>query len=106
MLWMKIHVGGQLWKVYLVSPKHKKLKGGDLNGSCHYEESKIYISKALDGEARDDTLLHELLHALMFVTGADKAYGGDAVKEEALVSALTPALHRVLVDLGFRVPRW
>jgi hypothetical protein len=54
--------------------------------------------------AVEDTLLHELLHAMMFVSGADKIYDGDPVKEERLVTALTPTLHRLLKDLGLKFP--
>lgn len=110
MKWLALHVGGQKWSVYLVSSKSKYLIDEDtdepLDGRCIYAKNRICINRELDEEARQDILLHELLHALLYVTGAEKAYGGDAKKEEALVSALTPTLHRLLKDLGFRFPRY
>lgn len=107
MKWLALHVGGQKWSVYLVSPKSRRLLRDDGTyalAHCFYDECRIYISRTLDEGAREDTLLHELLHALLFVSGADKAYGGDAEKDEDLVGALTPMLHRLLKDLGFRFP--
>lgn len=108
MKWLALFLGGQKWSVYLVSPnsKHLILEGGErCHGRCFYDTCRIYISKALDEGAREDALLHELLHALLYVSGAEKAYSGDPKKDEDLVGALTPMLHRLLKDLGFRFPR-
>lgn len=108
MKWLALRLGGQRWSVYLVSPQSKHLaceKGNRRHGSCDYESSRIFVSKALEQSARDDVLLHELLHALLYVTGAETAYGGDPKKDEHVVSCLTPTLHQVLRDLGFRFPR-
>lgn len=108
MKWLSLHIGGQKWSVFLVSPKSKWLWDEDEEvynlGKCHYDQCRICISKALDAGAREDTLLHELLHALLFITGAEKVYGGDREKDEKLVTALTPTMHRLLKDLGFRFP--
>lgn len=108
MKWLDVHIGGQRWGVYLVGPKSKYLlneeRGFD-SGKCHYDKCRIAISKALDEQAREDTLWHELLHALLYVTGAEKVYDCDADKDEELVAKLTPAMHRLLKDLGFRFPR-
>lgn len=110
MKWLVVHVGGQKWTVYLVSARSKYLTDEDtgepLDGRCVYSKNRICINRELDEEARQDILLHELLHALLYVSGADKVYGGDAEKDEQLVTALTPILHRLLKDLGFRFPRY
>lgn len=110
MKWLVFFIGGQKWNVFLVSPTSKHLKNDEhcnfLGGKCDYQKCRIYISKALDEALREDTLLHELLHALLFVTGAEKVYDCDGEKDETLVSALTPTLHRLLKDLGFRFPRY
>ncbi len=102
-LWLKLHIGGQLWRIYIVPSRSKFLDGGA--GRCDYNACKIYISKAQDDQAREDTLWHELLHALLYVSGAERAYNGDPKIDEALVSVLTPVMHRLLKDLGFRFPR-
>jgi hypothetical protein len=103
-IWLRLHVGGQRWTVHLVSPKSKHLEG-DHVGRCIYERCAIYIDKTVGEGAREDTLLHELLHAVLFVSGAEKVYGADPKKDEALVAALTPVLHRLLKDLGFVFPK-
>ncbi len=111
MKWLALRIGGQRWGVYLVSPKSKHLVYDDndpCTGMCDYDSQRIYISSALDDSARSDVLLHELLHALMHVVGAQRIFdssGSVEEKDEALVSALTPCLHRLLADLGFRFPR-
>lgn len=105
-LWVSPHIGGQQWKVYLVSPRshHLKEQGKCLAGKCDYPNCRIYISQAQDPQLREDTLLHELLHAALFVSAADQVYEGDPEKDEVLVAALTPCLHRLLKDLGFKFP--
>lgn len=110
MKWLSLHIGGQKWSVFLVSPKSKHLWDPDSGkhnaGFCQYDKCSIYIARDLGEEAREDVLLHELLHALLYVTGGEKVYDCDHEKDEQLVSALTPTLHRVLKDLGFRFPRY
>jgi Zn-dependent peptidase ImmA (M78 family) len=105
--WLSLHIGGQKWGVHVVSPrsKHLKQEGCELDGKCDYQACRIYLSQAMESPLREDTLVHELLHALLFVTGAEKVYDSDASKDESLVQCLTPALHRLLKDLGFRFPK-
>lgn len=107
MTWLRFRIGGQRWRVVLVSPRSKHLLNEDgdrLHGKCDYERAVIYISRTLEGALLVETALHEVLHALLYVTGAERAYDGDHDKDEHLVSALTPALHGVLLDLGFKFP--
>lgn len=100
------HIGGEQWTIYEVAPGNKNLlaDGDRCNGRCCPDECKIYINRDLDPSAKAHTVLHELVHALLHVTGADKVYDMDHDKEEILVSALTPALHRLLKDNGFALP--
>lgn len=107
MKWLATFVGGQRWSVYLVSPnsKHLLVDGEYKAGTCDYVRCRINIANDLDEQAREDTLLHEFIHALLYVTGAQKAYGNSYEAEELLVSAITPSMHRLLKDLGFRFPR-
>jgi hypothetical protein len=105
--WFGPFIGGQAWTVYLVSRNSKFLvheDGRRLNGRCEYARCRIYINRDLDDGALYDALLHEFLHALLHVTGAETAYDGDHDKDEHVVAALTPALHRLLLDMGFAFP--
>lgn len=101
------HIGGEQWTIYEVAPGNKNLKSDDgdrCNGTCLADNCKIYINRDLDPSAKAHAVLHELVHAMLHVTGADKVYEMDGDKEEILVSALTPALHRLLKDNGFSLP--
>jgi hypothetical protein len=105
-VWFRPHIGGEKWTVYLVAKTNKNLWDGDeqCDGRVFYDACKIYIRQDMSPEARTHTLLHELIHALMHVTGAEKAYGCEPGIDEAIVSAITPALHRLLKDFGFGFP--
>lgn len=105
--WFVHYIGGQKWTIYLVSSKSKHLLSDDgdrCNGHCLYEECKIFVNCALNEGALNDTLVHELLHAWLRVSNAASIYEFDSEKDEALVRALTPVLHRSLTDLGLRFP--
>jgi hypothetical protein len=107
MKWLDLRVGGQKWGVYLVPETSKRLRcddGSKAKGMAYFDECRIYISRDVSDEARDELLLHELLHALFRVSGAAHVIDSDK-KEELVVRDTTPLLHRLLVDLGFRFPR-
>jgi Zn-dependent peptidase ImmA (M78 family) len=100
--WLDVRIGGQRWGVYLVGERSKRLEG--CKGQAFFDECRIYISNQVSDEARDELLLHELFHALFRVTGAAHTID-DEEKEEAIVRDVTPTMHRLLVDLGFRFPK-
>lgn len=118
--WLRVHIGGQVWKVVLVGSKSKLLvdhKDELVSGRTWVNRCLIAIDKDLDPQAREDTLLHEILHAAVFVCGAynslQKAVAAepdehpDAAQdlEDDVVHPLTPVLHRILKDLGFSFPK-
>jgi hypothetical protein len=105
-LWLTLLIGGQAWRIYLVGPRSRKLRDGKsiLSGKAEYATNKIYISRNAPDGVREDTLLHELLHVALHVSGADKVYDEDTELDERLVTAVTPTLHRLLLDLGFAFP--
>jgi hypothetical protein len=118
--WLRVHIGGQIWKVVLVGAKSKLLidyKDEHVSGRTWVNRCLIAIDKDLDPQAREDTLLHELLHAAFFVVGAYTKLQEAAVAEPNLhedaaqdlendiVHPLTPVLHRLLKDLHFVFPK-
>lgn len=112
--WLSLHIGGQKWSVYLVSRKSKFLDNSDgerLHGSCHYDTCRIFISKELGEQVLEDTLLHELMHAVFYVSGGTSVIEGampeaDSIKaEEHLIRCVTPVFHRLLKDLEFTFPK-
>lgn len=104
--WLKLQIGGQKWRVHLVSPKskHLVLDGSLCEGVCEFGKTRIFISNGLPEAAREDTLFHELIHALFYVSGARALISNDDV-EERIVGATTPIFHRLLSDLGFVFPK-
>lgn len=106
-IWFKTQIGGQAWTIYLVSPnsKHLVVDGDLLDGKCVYPYCKIYIRNDMAEGATHDTLVHELLHAWVWVSGAGEVYENDYEKDERLVSRLTPYLHRGILDLGGKLPK-
>lgn len=118
--WLRFHIGGQIWKVVLVGAKSKLLvdhKDETVAGRTWVNRCLIAIDKDLDPQAREDTLLHEILHAAVFVCGAyarlQKAVAAepnlheDAAQdlEDDIVHPLAPVLHRLLKDLNFVFPK-
>lgn len=108
MKWLSLHVGGQRIDVHVVRRKHPMLDGND--GMYHPERGRIYLASDLEESPREDTLIHELDHAVNYVAGVNAllreacAEKTDAV-EEQMVTSRTPIWHRLLKDLGFRFPR-
>ncbi len=107
MRWLDLRIGGQRWTVNLVGERSKYLRDDEddaCKGMTYHDECKIYIRRELSEQARDELLLHEILHAVLGVSGAGHVIG-DSEKEELIVRDVTPVLHRILVDLGFRFPK-
>lgn len=111
MKWLSLRIGGQQWRVDLVKSNSRHFEG-DCYGITYPDKCKIYIAKEQDEQAREDTLLHEVLHAAMHVSGGsqeiiDVVEGGDlaARVEEKIVRGLVLVLHPLLKDLGFRFPK-
>ncbi len=115
MKWLALHVGGQKWGVYVVKGGSRLLGADDdekVHGHTYFDKCRIYLSKDQDEQAFEDTFLHELLHAAIYVSGAGNVFASQCKNadkaeeaEEQIVRSLTPVLHRLLKDLGFRFPK-
>lgn len=109
MKWLALSIGGQKISVHVVRRKHTKLDGAD--GSYHPELGCIYLASDLGEGARDDTLIHELDHAVNQISGVNTVLkeacreGTLDAAEEQIVTCRVPLWHRLLRDLGFRFPR-
>lgn len=105
-VWFDVFLGGQLWMVLLVSPNHPRLVDDDCCYGRTYDDlAKIYINDTYADPVVHDTLVHELLHAVIRVTDAHRAMGSNDRREESVVRAMTPVFHRLLVDMGFNFPK-
>lgn len=67
-------------------------------GSTDPKNSRIRIAGWQSPDQQAATLLHEALHAVMFVAGASKLLALDHDAEERLVSLLEPWLRALLID--------
>ncbi len=113
MKWLTPRIGGQKWTVHAVRGTSKHFDAEpdeEVHGVTYDQRCLIYISRDLAPAVRDDVLLHELLHALMSVSGAAHILDEECKEaprkvEERLIRCLTPTLHRLLVDLGFSFPK-
>jgi hypothetical protein len=103
MKWLSVRVGGQRWRVDLVKGNSRHFEGEDCYGITLSDKCRIYIAKEQDEQAREDTLLHELMHAALHVSGASQKLTDGT--EEDIVRGLVLVLHPLLKDLGFRFPR-
>ncbi len=115
MKWLTVHVGGQKWRVDLIRGDSHHFEADEdeqVYGITHADKCKIYIAREQHEQIREDTLLHELLHAVFSVSGASNiltraAEGREAAAklEEDVVTAIAPHLHSCLKDIGFRFPK-
>ncbi len=108
-----LHIGGQEWEIHLVGKRSKFIRqnGKLVDGMCYFDKCRIYICKDNDPQSIEDTLLHEIFHAVMFVCGGSTALRAACIDddaatkaEEAIVAGMTPIFHRVLKDIGFVFP--
>lgn len=88
----KVKIGPHIYIVKL----EKDLSGNHgLMGQSRHTSSEIVIDPNLSGSQLEDTLLHEILHAIQFQT----RFISDGEKDEELaVSRLTPLLLQVIKD--------
>lgn len=90
-------INGEQWKVVLVMPYDVALlmpNGKYAIGACNDSTKTIYISNELHGEAFEETLCHELVHAAMFAY--DVMLERD---EEELVAEIISAFGEEIIDI-------
>lgn len=108
--WFDVPIGPSKWSVLLsvpgVSPALDDEGEFAHEGYCSSQHSRIYVNASLPRDRWPDIVVHELLHAVIYVTGIDTAFGLDLGKEEKLVSQMTPTLCDMLLRGGMlKIPR-
>lgn len=68
--------------------------GSDSYGVTIKEKQKIIIASDLGDDVAIETLFHEILHAVLFVSGADYNMSDD--EEESLISSISPYIVQIL----------
>ena len=85
---MIVRIGGQRWTIERVDEVD-----GKAEGECLRMSNTIRVQKTTHDHERD-TLLHELIHAALAVTGV--THDLDDKEEERLVRAIAPVLNDIL----------
>lgn len=71
-------------------------------GSTHHQTSKIFIDPSSNPILQEETLLHEIIHAIMFVNGFcyrfDTKDSNRLPDEEEIIRSLSPSLHQCIKD--------
>lgn len=113
MTWMTLLIGGQRWSVRVVSRRHPALNenGEKYDGRCRFDTCRIYINRDLSEIEQVEVLFHEIVHAWVRRSGVweilvDGLGEKDAGRyDEMLVSAGSPVLLGLFLDLGFSFPK-
>lgn len=90
----KIKIGGMEYQV-------KEVKFGESNGDvtlgeCHFETADILINENLSDNRKEQTLFHEMLHAMLFEAGSVE------YDNEELVNQLGLIMYQVFKDNDFK----
>lgn len=87
----QIKVGYKNYEIVKTEPTQTLMHGGnECYGEANHDENKIYISTKNSKEEEENTLIHEILHAIEVVFRIDLG--------EERVSRLADALYTVLKD--------
>lgn len=82
-------------KVLGVEFKIRLMPAVDDHGACDGPHRLIMVSEEQDQDEAESTLLHETIHAALFVSGHSETLGSE--REEGIVLALEHALHTLYV---------
>jgi hypothetical protein len=108
-LWLKASVCGHTVPVYYCLPGHPFLVTGGSENSGTYDPTanRVAISSAQTADSACETLLHELLHAFLYLSGVSHTFlkGNDKLEED-IIRTLSPHLFAGLRSSGMlKIPR-
>lgn len=87
----KVKIGSTEWQVIYSD----YLSDDQCHGKCYQEKHEIHIADSLTEEAKEETFIHELLHALCYFSGIQDE---EKLDEEAICNRLGYILHSVLKE--------
>ncbi len=95
-----VRVGYKDIKIKYVRPNYKKWEMTDCFGEYDYRQNIIQIQHDLCGQERANTIIHEIMHAAVSVSGLnqEKAALEKDEHEEAVVNQLTNVMMGVFRD--------
>lgn len=91
-------VGGHTYTTKKV-PTDDDRKGRSNFARVDHSRLLIYVDETLPPTVASCSILHELLHCVMYETGlSSDLYGGKILKEEEVVERVTNSLYQILKD--------
>lgn len=101
-LWLTCPMADTDVRVYLASDDDPDLivEGVPAEGMCLRGEGVVLVNETVPARRRLGVLLHELLHAAVYLSGAKTAVRLSDDREESLVGAIAPLLTHGLVGAG------
>lgn len=90
-----IKILGLTWKTEINSDIARE---GQCYGSTHHTSQKFFFDPDQTDEHMEQTLLHEILHAIWWQTGLNQTFKDQKTVEEQVISSITPLLHQVLKE--------
>ena len=91
----KLKIGGLIWTV---KEDDNVSREGNCYGSTHHTSQNIFLEPRLSIQKRDQTFIHELLHAAWDATGLSANKEFTQEKEELIIRALGNGMHQILND--------
>lgn len=93
----QLKIGGFQWTVEAHADVARE---GDIYGTTHLTTQKIFLDPNIPLQKREQTLLHEIMHAIWWQSGIERG-SEDKKLEERVVHSLSMGLYQVLVDNNF-----
>ncbi|MFW6030181.1 MAG: hypothetical protein ACOCRO_08005 [Halanaerobiales bacterium] len=94
----KVKIGGIDYEVIMVPLKSEELNYGDAIGSITHTDCKIWINKDMPIQKQQETLIHEIIHAIdVFVGDSNCEYF------EENVESFGKVLYQVLRDNNLNI---
>jgi Zn-dependent peptidase ImmA (M78 family) len=90
MLPSKVKISGIDYHIEIA--EHKSVENGVLMGEITYDKATIYINEELNDQLQVSTLLHEIVHGILYHMGSEMN------DNEKFVEGFASGLHQVFKD--------
>lgn len=76
--------------------EHQEVEEGMLMGQIIYHEGRIYLNEVLNDQLKESTLLHEIVHGILYHMGSEMN------DNEEFVEGFSSGLYQVFRDNGWK----
>lgn len=90
-----LKIGGFIWEVK--EDKNVSTEGNAF-GSTHPISQKIFLEPGGTTQKQEETLIHEIMHAVWWQSGLSTRFKDNPKIEEEVISALSMGIYQVLKD--------